>query len=66
MKSFITNHSHWIMLIIVGFSLFTMLLDFEASMLGVSAVVMCGIGFLSLGFVTIIVEKNKRKQKHHQ
>ncbi|MCA0987398.1 MgtC/SapB family protein [Guptibacillus algicola] len=66
MKPFINNYSHWIMLVIVGFSLFTMILDFEASMLGIAAVVMCGIGFLSLGFVTIIVEKNKRKQKHHQ
>ncbi|WP_377890227.1 hypothetical protein [Alkalihalobacillus sp. R86527] len=65
MKQFITTYSHWILLVIVGISFITMLIDFEATTLGITAIIMSGLGFLSLGIVSFLVEKNKRKQRHH-
>lgn len=63
MKQFLSRYSHWLFLSIVGISLFSSLFTIKDSTLDVIAFIFGGIGLLSLGLVTYIVEKNYKNHK---
>ncbi|WP_070119359.1 hypothetical protein [Bacillus marinisedimentorum] len=63
MKQLFSRYSHWLLLFIVGFSFSTMFIDFKASTPDVIAVILGGIGLLSVGYLSFIVEKKIRNQK---
>ena len=62
MKQFFGRYSHWLALLIISFSFLTMFINLEQKKLDIIAVVMGGTGFLSVAYLTIIVEQHHRKQ----
>ncbi|WP_270181236.1 hypothetical protein [Alkalihalobacillus sp. CinArs1] len=63
MRQLISKYLHWILLAIVGISFITMFFPFEGSAHHIIALIMSGIGFVFLIYVTYSIEKNKRKEK---
>lgn len=66
MKWFFSRYSHWLALSIISFSFFTMFINFKAAVPDVIAVIMGGIGLISVGCLTFIVEKNVRNKRNEK
>ncbi|KKI89992.1 hypothetical protein WQ54_22940 [Bacillus sp. SA1-12] len=64
MKQVFSRFSHWLALLIIGFSFFTMFINFKVIQLDVLAVIMGGIGLLSVGYLTFAVEKKIKNQRN--
>jgi hypothetical protein len=63
MKKFFLRYSHWLALFIIGFSFMTMFINFNIATPDIIAVIMGGIGLLSVGYLTFVIERHKRKQR---
>ena len=64
MKKFFSRYSHWLTLIIITFSFFTMFYEFQMDTQAIIAVIMGGIGLLSIGALTIAIERKKRNKEN--
>nr|WP_263326907.1 hypothetical protein [Neobacillus sp. Marseille-Q6967] len=66
MKRFFSRYSHWLALLIIGFSFFTVFINFKVATPDMIALIMGGIGLLSVGYLTFVVEKNLRNQRNQK
>lgn len=66
MKKFFLRYSHWLALFIIGFSFMTMFINFKIATPDIIAVIMGGIGLLSVGYLTFVIERHKRKQREEK
>jgi hypothetical protein len=62
MKKFFQRYSHWSALFIISFSFLTMFINLQFKKLDTIAIILGGIGFLSVAYLAIITEQNIRKQ----
>lgn len=62
MKKFFKRYSHWLALLIIGLSFFTMFINFQYNKLDIIAVIFGGIGFLSIAYLSFITEQHIKKQ----
>lgn len=63
MKKFFSRYSHWVTLIIICISFFTMFYDFQMTTQEIVAAIMGGIGLLSVGALTLVIEKKIRNKE---
>ncbi|OAS86857.1 hypothetical protein [Metabacillus litoralis] len=66
MNKIFSRYSHWLALIIIGFSFITMFINFKIAPSDIIAVIFGGIGLLSVGYLAFVVEKHIRKQREEK
>ncbi|MBO1512459.1 hypothetical protein [Metabacillus bambusae] len=66
MKKFFSRYSHWLALIIISFGFSTMFINFKIATPDIIAVIMGGIGMLSVGYLCFVIERHKRKQREEK
>lgn len=63
MKFFFSRYSHWIALFVIGFSFSAFFFQIKHTRFDIAAMIFGGIGFLSFAYLTLLTEKQIRKQK---
>jgi hypothetical protein len=62
MIKFFSRYGHWLSFLIIAISFFTMFIDFKYEKLDIIAVILGGIGMLSIGLLAVVVENHIRKK----
>jgi hypothetical protein len=63
MKKLFQRYSHWLALLVISFSFFTMFINLRNEKLDIIAIILGGIGFLSVAYLAIVVEQHIRKKQ---
>jgi multidrug transporter EmrE-like cation transporter len=63
MKKFFQRYSHLLALLVISFSFFMMFINLRNEKLDIIAIILGGIGFLSVAYLAIVVEQHIRKKQ---